>query len=174
MEKLAEMIGLLAKNGLDPDNPPIGFAGGADYPILKGIRMLCRKVTLLANIDGDELVEFDRHLPYGFLHVEAPDIKSNTIISLINKVDFYNAWVLNNMGVFDDDGYEVHICYKPATGLKGLMPKMWPQFEYMVFLYGMFNDLHHEDYRKYAIQEPPKLRLYGPERESRDDETNIE
>ena len=37
MNRLPEMIAILIKAGMDSANPPIGFSGGPDLPVLKGI-----------------------------------------------------------------------------------------------------------------------------------------
>jgi len=133
MEKLAEMIAILARNGLDSNNPPIGFAGGPDLPFLKGKEMRCRKVTLLAGLEDDKIIEFDKHLPYGFLHIDGPDLKPNTIAAIINKIDFKNAWEIDRNGWFDNEDYGVFVEYKEGGGLMRFMPKMFPLYKFEIF-----------------------------------------
>ena len=98
MEKLAEMIARLLADGVDP-NRLIGFVPGPDLPVLEGHSMHCSGVTLLAEIKGDRIVEFDKHLPYAFLHVEATTLPRSAV-AVINKGDFKNVWTIHESGWF--------------------------------------------------------------------------
>lgn len=138
MEKYYEMIARLTADGMRADNPPVGFLGGPRLGTLNGIRMRCKKATLLAQMDGEQLVDFDFKLPYGFLHVEAPELRVFTIVAVTHKLDFWNAWVLNERGVFEDADCEVHLIYKRASGLRKALRGIFPHFEFMVFNPGLF------------------------------------
>lgn len=168
MEKYNEMMARLLADGMDIDNPPIGFLGGPKLATLKGIRMKCKKATLLAQMDGEQLVDFDFRLPYGFLHVEAPELREFSIVSVTHKLDFWNAWILDERGVFEADDYEVHVIYKRASGFKTALRGIFPHFEFMVFNPGLFEDLHNPTVLEFALEEKPLLRLYGHEREVND------
>ncbi len=163
MEKYHEMMARLLVAGMHADNLPVGFMGGARMKTLKGIRMKCTKPTLFARMEGDALIDFESKLPYGFLHVEAPELRESTIVAVRHKLDFWNAWILNERGVFGDS--EVHVIYKRATGFKKLLAGMFPQFEYLVFNPGLFDDICNPEVKEFALEERPILRLYGHERE---------
>jgi hypothetical protein len=165
MEKYHEMMARLLVAGMQADNLPVGFMGGPRMKTLKGVRMKCTKATLLARMDGEELIDFENKLPYGFLHVEAPELRECTIVAVRHKLDFWNAWVLNERGVFEDDDCEVHLVHKKAGGIKRLFAGILPYFEYMVFSAGLFDDLCNPNVREFALEEKPLLRLYGHDRE---------
>ena len=130
MDKLGEMLAILIQEGMDGSNPPIGFAGGPDLPFLKGKGpMRCTKMTLLAKVQNyPEIVEFDKHLPYGFLHVESAWLPPNSIVSIINRVDFLNAVNLEDSTHRDD--MIVYVEYKQSPLFGRIMPKMFPLFEF--------------------------------------------
>ncbi len=132
MERLPEMLKRLEADGADLDNPPIGFIGGPDLPYLKGKEMHCTGVTCLAQLQGDKIVEFDKHLPYGFLHIGGDDLPSNSTTAIINKLDFKNAWTINEKGWFEDDEYMVFLAYKPASGLLRFISKALPTYEFSI------------------------------------------
>lgn len=53
------MIVRLTDAGMSGDSPPIGFMGGPDFPFLEGVQMVGEKFIPLAEMDGEELIEFD-------------------------------------------------------------------------------------------------------------------
>ncbi len=159
VSKYHEMIGLLLVAGMHADNPPIGFTGGKPLGVLKGIRMKCTKVTFLAQMEDDFIVEFDSKLPFGFLHVEAPELKEHSIVAIRHKLDFQNAWELQRLGIFREPTREVHVRYKPQTGLKKLLWLVLPYLEFMVYEASVFEHFEpNEDLE-------PLLKLYGREQE---------
>lgn len=169
MTKLEEMTVRLIKEGMKADNLPVGFMDGAKLKTLKGIRMKCAKMTLFARMEGEQLVDFEKYLPYGFLHVEAPELRENTIVAVRHKLDFYNAWILEQKGLLDDEECEVHLTYRLAPGFKRIFGGFLPQFEYMVFSRGTFDFLCSPQFTEFALLQEPILRLYGHERQVNED-----
>ena len=163
MSKLPEMMARLIAVGMNADNPPIGMMGGANLRTLKGIRMKCTKATFFARMEGEQIIDFERLLPYGFLHVEAPELRENTLVAIKHQLDFFNAWILNDRKLFDNPECEIHVTYKQASGLKTILRSIFPQFEYAVFNRGLFDDICNPEVREFALEEEPILRLYGHE-----------
>ncbi len=132
MERLGEMIVRLSDDGFRMESPIIGFAGGPDLPYLKGKVLRCFRATLLAKLDNEnEILEFDPNLPYGFLHIEGSDLPPKCVVALIHKLDFINAWRINDMNWFEEDTFDVMVRYRTAGGFRGLFgTKTWPMFEY--------------------------------------------
>lgn len=88
MSKQDEMMARLVIEGMKADNLPVGMRGAAKMQSLEGIRMKCNKMTLFARMEGRHLIDFERFLPYGFLHVEAPELREHTIVSVRHKLIF--------------------------------------------------------------------------------------
>ena len=88
MERLAEMLARLSEDGADLNNPLVGYTGGPDIPSLEGHTMRCLGTTLLAQMEGGNINEFDVHLPYAFLHVESKTFEGRLAAAVINKIDF--------------------------------------------------------------------------------------
>ncbi|MEK6405521.1 MAG: hypothetical protein AABN34_01015 [Acidobacteriota bacterium] len=168
MFKQDEMMVRLIIEGMKGDNFPVGMMGGAKMESLEGIRMRCNKMTLFARMEGDELIDFERFLPYGFLHVDAPELREHTIVSIRHKLDFRNAWIFQESRLFDEPACEVHVTYKRAGGGKTLFRGILPHIEYMVFYKGVFNDICVPELREYALADKPIFRLYGHERDIND------
>ncbi len=133
MERLEEMIARLSDDGADLNNPLVGYAGGPDIPFLESHTMHCSRATLLARIDGNNLVEFDPHLPYAFLHVESKTFEGKLAAAVINKIDFQNAWTITQNGWFDSDDYSVYVDYKPTVPkFLGFMKKAFPVYQFSI------------------------------------------
>jgi hypothetical protein len=159
ISKYDEMMGRLLVAGMHADNPPIGLIGGEGLRVLRGIRMKCTKATFLAQMQDGFLIEFEPKLPFGFLHVEAPQLPVNSIVAIRHKLDFQNAWELQRLGVFREPTREVHVRYKTQKGLKKLLWSFLPYLELTVFEAGIFE--HFEPDEKLE----PLLKLSGREQE---------
>ncbi len=133
MERLPEMLARLSEDGADLDNPLVGFAGGPDIPFLDGHRMHCVGATLLAQMNGENIVEFDSHLPYAFLHVESNTFEGRLAAAIINKIDFRNAWMIRQNGWFDNGDYSVYVDYKPTVPkFLRFMKKALPLYQFSI------------------------------------------
>ncbi|MFN0277852.1 MAG: hypothetical protein ACKVRN_04535 [Pyrinomonadaceae bacterium] len=133
MVRLAEMIARLSEDGADLNNPLVGYTGGPDIPFLDGHTMHCSRATLLAQMDGENIIEFDTHLPYAFLHVESKTFEGRLAAAVINKIDFRNVWTISQNGWFDNGGYSVYVDYKPiAPKFLGFMKKALPLYQFSI------------------------------------------
>lgn len=166
IEAVTEVIAALVKSGMDINNPPIGFVGGEDYHVLKGMPLRLTKTTFMAQIVNGEIIDFNKNLPFGFLHVESPEVKPKTIIALRHKLDFSNAWLLEERGALKDEEFEVHVRYKPAKGLKGLFGVIFPMFEYLILREGSLEDIYRHKTNPNFEEDVPLIRLYGLEQEN--------
>ena len=145
MERLAEMI---ARLGSHNGNPMVGFMSDKKYTSIKGIKLRCTDVTLLAQMNGDSVIEFDKYLPYGFLHVEAPELPPCNV-ALIHKIDFRNAWEIKEKGGFDERKASVGVEFKPWKKVSFFSPLgLFPMFEFLlVFSDESVHRYHGVDYQ---------------------------
>jgi hypothetical protein len=74
--------------------------------------------------------------PYSVVLVESPELTTQLTLNVDQKIDFYNLWLMTDRGMHEILEWEILIRYKPATGLKSLLTKMWPKLEYLVFTRG--------------------------------------
>jgi hypothetical protein len=101
------------------------------------------------------------------LHVEAPELREHTIVSIQHKLDFRNAWKLREPLLFTD--CDLHVVYKRASGVKTMFRGFLPHLEFMVFPIGVFEEICDPELRESALADTPMFRLYGHECDGNDD-----
>ena len=118
-----------------------------------------------AEVVNDEIIPPPIPHPYGVLIVESPKLTEQLAINIDHKIDFYNFWLLVDKGLHDIPEWEVLIRYKPVKGLKGLVKKMWPKLEYLVFTRGQLEKLLSDDLSELqaAYRTAPRFRFYADE-----------
>jgi len=90
--KVEEGIRKLIENGWSPEGKMIGIECDADYRVLSGCEVRCVHFTFFAQMRGDEIVPPISGLPYGFVHIESENFPEGTVVALIKRGDFRNAW----------------------------------------------------------------------------------
>ena len=90
--KVEEGIHKLIENGWSPEGKMIGIERDADYRVLSGCEVRCVRFTFFAQMRGDEIVPPISGLPCGFVHIESEHFPKGTVVALIKREDFRNAW----------------------------------------------------------------------------------
>ena len=90
--KVEEGIRKLIDGGWSPEGKMIGIERDADYRVLSGCEARCVRFTFFARMSGDEIVPPVSGLPYGFVHIESVHFPKGTVVALIKREDFRNAW----------------------------------------------------------------------------------
>lgn len=106
----------------------IGFGEIKSFKSLKYAVVKIDLIDCVAQIEGDQIIGGHAYLPYCFISGEDIISGETVAIAIINKVDFKNAWKIEE----DYWEYDSFLEHKPVP----IMSKVFPQFEFSIFKKG--------------------------------------
>ena len=103
----------------------IGFGETKSFKSLKYAIVKIDLIDCVAKIVDGQIVEPTMRLPYCFISGRNKIVDETVTIAIVNKVDFRNAWKIEE----EFWEYDCYLEYKPTR----FMSKLFPQFEFSIF-----------------------------------------